>query len=205
MLLFTEISLWWSAFPLRTSNVYKASLMLIPPQGRGKQNSHFGIQNKRKLRRFSAFTTQKRFNTLFLKPLFVALSQHLLDNIVVPSTILRWTNNRELCYSPSKMSPISQQRGSSFRGKTRQLGWHITVAHTYGIFIHVHKQFLLSWVDQWVSDKWYLSSFIHCLRIHGVCWIGKNKSIFKRQKSIEQGSLSKPAIIPLACVLRYLG
>lgn len=73
------------------------------------------------------------------------------------------------------------------------------------IFIHVHKQFLFSWVDQWVSDKWYLSSFIHWLRIHGVCWIGKNKSIFKQLKNIGQGSLSKPAIIPLACVLRYLG
>lgn len=36
-------------FTLRTSDVYKASVMLIPPQGRGKQNSHFGIQNEKKL------------------------------------------------------------------------------------------------------------------------------------------------------------
>lgn len=108
------------------------------------------------------------------------------------------------CSLPLKVYPISQYSGCSFEEK-RQLGWHITVACTYGIFIHVHKQFLFSRVDQWVSDKWYLSSFIHWLRIHGVCWIGKNKSIFKRLKNIGQGSLSKPAIIPLACVLRYLG
>lgn len=120
----------------------------------------------------------------------------------------------EPCSLPLKVHPISQCSGCSFEAK-RQLGWHIAVVCTYGIFIHVHKQFLLSWVDQWVSDKWYLSSFIHWLRIHGVCRIGKNKSIFKQLKNIVQGSfslsfflslsLSKPAIIPHACILCYLG
>lgn len=43
-------------FPLGTSDVYTASAMLIPPQGRGKQNSHFGTQNERKLRGFSLST-----------------------------------------------------------------------------------------------------------------------------------------------------
>lgn len=107
------------------------------------------------------------------------------------------------CSLPQKVYPISQCAGCSFEAQ-RQLGWHLTVACKYWIFIRVHKQFLLLWVDQWVSDKWYLSSFIHRLRIHAVCWIGRNKSIFKQLKNIGQGSLSKPAIIPLACLLRYL-
>lgn len=105
------------------------------------------------------------------------------------------------CFLPQKVCPIFQCRSCSSEAKR----WHITVACTYGIFIHVHKQLLFSWVDQWVSDEWYLSSFIHWLRIHGVCWIGKNKSIFKQLKNIGQGSLCKPAIIPLPCILCCLG
>lgn len=109
-------------FTSRTTDAYKTSRLLIPPQGRGKQNNHFGIWDERKLRPFSVFTTQKRLSTSFLKPLSAILSQHSPDNRVVPSTISRWTNNGELCYSPSKIYPISQQSGSSFKGKTRQLG-----------------------------------------------------------------------------------
>lgn len=193
---FIEISLWLSAFSFTYHWCLQSFKVVNSPSGERETKQPFWDPGWKKI---PVFTTEKRLSTSFLKPVSAILSQHSPDNILVPSTILRWTNNGELCYSPLEIYPISQQSGSSFKGKTRQLGWHITVARTYGIFIHVHKQFLLPWVDQWVFDKWYLSSFIHWLRIHGVCWIGKNKSIFKQPKTLDKvPSLSLPLFHLLA-------
>lgn len=100
--------------------------------------------------------------------------------------IWRWTKY------PKK--PITFSKKFTYRFSVQKLlSWIPNAAQTThscactrSVFIHVHKHSLCSWVDQWVPDKWYLSSFIHWLGIHGVCCIGKNKSIFKGLKNIEQ-------------------
>ena len=109
------------------------------------------------------------------------------------------------CSSPLKLYPISQGRRRRFEVKKATWKTHNSGARTYGIFIRFHKQFLFSWVGQWVSDKWYLSSFIRCLRIHGVCRIGKNKSIFKRLKTLDKALFLSLPLFPLLASLAIWG
>lgn len=115
----------------RTVDVYKASRLLTPPRGKeGKHNSHSRIQDERKQRCSSFFTTLKRLNTFFVKALYYAmLSRHSQVNIVLyleerlKSNLKNIKGERKkkerkkTCFLPLKVYPISQCSGCGFEAK----------------------------------------------------------------------------------------